>query len=86
MSYYKTIDGKKMDSRLLEMAEKSIQGAGDGRISKADAEAIIQAVNDGGEYTDVEKNTMEYIRDNFTWTDSANVWFRNQISSWAGTK
>ena len=86
MSYYKIVDGKKMDSRLLEMAEKSIQGGGNGRISKADAEEIIQAVKDGGDYTEVEKDTMEYIRDNFTWTDNANDWFRNQISSWAGTK
>ena len=86
MSYYKVIDGKQMDSRLLEMAESSIQGAGDGRISKADAESIIQAVNDGGEYTDVEKDTMEYIRDNFSWTDSADEWFRSQIASWAATK
>ena len=44
MSYYKIIDGKKMDSRLLEIAETSVQGAGDGRISKNDAIAMMQAV------------------------------------------
>jgi len=38
MSYYKTLDGKKLDSALLEMAEEAVKGAGDGRISKADAE------------------------------------------------
>lgn len=75
-----------MDSRLLEIAETSIEGAGDGRISKADAEAIIEAVNDGGIYTDVEKTTMEYIRDNFSWTESADEWFRSQIAGWAVAK
>lgn len=86
MSYYKIIDGKKMDSRLLEIAETSVQGAGDGRISKNDAMAMMQAVNDGGTYTEVEKTTMEYIRDNFSWTESADEWFRSQIAGWAVSK
>ncbi len=59
MSYYKTLDGKKLDGRLLEMAEEAVKGDGDGRISKADAQMIIGAVRDGGAYTDVEKDTME---------------------------
>ena len=75
-----------MDGYLLKMAEEAIRGAGDGRISKADAEAIVHAVKDGGDYTDVEKDTMEYIRDNFKWTESANEWFRKEIASWAATK
>lgn len=83
MSYYKNINGKKMDGHLLEMAEESVKGAGDGRISKADAEALINAVKDGGDYTDVEKDTMEYIRDTFKWTENADEWFRSQIASWA---
>lgn len=83
MSYYKTIDGKKMDGHLLEMAEEAVKGAGDGRISRADAEIILNAVKDGGDYTEVEKDTMEYIRDNFNWTESADDWFRSQIAAWA---
>ena len=72
-----------MDGHLLEMADKAIAGAGDGRISKLDAEQLFAAVQDGGTYTDVEKHTMEYIRDNFKWTESADAWFRTQVSSWA---
>jgi hypothetical protein len=83
MSYYKNIDGKKIDGKLLEMAEEAVNGAGDGRISKADAEALITAVQDSGNYTDIEKNTMEYIRDNFKWTEHADEWFRSSIASWA---
>ena len=58
MSYYKIVDGKKMDGHLLELAEKVVQGQGDGRISKVDAEKLIGAVTDGGKYTDIEKETM----------------------------
>lgn len=83
MTYYVTIDGKKMDKRLLEMAEKAVAGQGDGRISKADAEEMIRVVKDGNVYTEVEKDTMEYIRDQFSWTDSANQWFRGEIARWA---
>ena len=83
MSYYKTINGKKFDGHLLELAEDAVKGAGDGRISKADAEMMIGAVKDGGIYTEVEKLTMEYIRDNFQWTDGANEWFRSEITQWA---
>jgi hypothetical protein len=86
MSYYKTIDGKKMDGNLLEMAEDAVAGVGDGRISKRDAEAMIESVMDAGDYTDIEKDTMEYIRDNFKWTEGADEWFRSQIASWAAKK
>ena len=86
MNYYKIIDGKKMDSNLLEMAEKSVLGAGDGRISRNDAESLLNKVKDSGVYTEIEKNTMEYIRDNFKWTDSADDWFRAEIARWAVTK
>jgi hypothetical protein len=86
MSYYKMVDGKKMDGRLLEMAEEAIQGAGDGRISQEDAEELMQVVRDGGSYTDVEKDTMEYIRDSFKWTESADAWFRSEIAHWAVEK
>jgi hypothetical protein len=86
MSYYKTINGKKLDGNLLDLAEKAIAGGGDGRISKMDAQTLLDAVKDGGTYTDIEKDTMEYIRHNFKWTDGADEWFRSQIASWAATK
>jgi hypothetical protein len=86
MSYYKTVNGQKMDGYLLTMADKAVQGAGDGRVSRKDAEAIIKVVKDGGSYTEVEKATMEYIRDNYKWTEGADEWFRSQIASWAATK
>lgn len=86
MGYYKTIDGKKYDGEIIELAEKLTAGAGDGRISQADAEQLYDAVRDGGAYTDIEKDTMAYIRDNFKWTDAADEWFRTEIRKWAATK
>lgn len=86
MSYYKTIDGKKYDGEIIELAEKLTTGRGDGRISMDDAETLLNSVMDGGKYTDIEKDTMAYIRDNFKWTEAADDWFRTEIRKWAATK
>ena len=86
MGYYKTIDGVKYDAEIIELAEKLVKGRGDGRLSVDDAGQILEAVKDGGVYTDVEKDTMAYVRDNYNWTDAADEWFRTEIRKWAGTK
>lgn len=86
MSYYKEIDGKKYDKKLLESAQNLIKGQGDGRISKTDAEKLLAEVKDGGKYTDIEKDTVFYIRENFKWTNEADEWFRDEIRKWAATK
>lgn len=82
MSYYKIIEEKKMDGRLLDIAQNAIKKGGDGRITLKDAEHIFAAVRDGNIYTDIEKITIAYIRKNFKWTDPADDWFRTQLSSW----
>lgn len=86
MGYYKTIDGKKYDGAIIELAESLVDGSGDGRISQADAEKLFAEVRDGDTYTDVEKDTMAFIRDNFKWTDAADEWFRTEVRKWAATK
>lgn len=86
MAYYKTVDGKKYDGELIELAEKLTAGSGDGRISMEDAKALLEAVMDGNSYTDIEKDTMSYIRENFKWTEAADEWFRTEIRKWAATK
>ncbi|WP_299205106.1 hypothetical protein [Brumimicrobium sp.] len=86
MGYYKTIDGNKYDGELLELAEKLTSGAGDGRLSKEDASQLLDAVKDGDSYTDIEKATVAYIRENYKWTDAADEWFRTEIRKWAATK
>jgi len=82
MNNFKIIEDKKMVGRLITIAENAIKGAGDGRISQNDSEKIFAAVKDGETYTEIEKDTIAYIRKNFNWTEAADNWFRNQISSW----
>lgn len=81
-SYYKTIDGVKYDRELLEAADEAVAGRGDGRISLSDAEKLLAEVKDGDSYTDCEKTTVKYIRENYKWTDEADTWFRKQINLW----
>jgi len=86
MSYCKTIDGKNYDGELIELAEKSTYGNVDGRLSKADAEILIEAAKDVNSYTNIEKDTMAYIRENFKWTNATNEWLRDEIRKWAASK
>jgi peptidylprolyl isomerase len=81
-SYYKIIDGQKYDKQMLSIADESVAGRGDGRISLADAEKLLAAVKDNNEYTDIEKATMRYIRDNYRFTPEADAEFRKQINLW----
>ncbi|MCA9637131.1 MAG: hypothetical protein KC420_13985 [Myxococcales bacterium] len=85
-SYYKVMDGKKYDRGMLTLADEATAGQGDGRISLDDARKLITAVTDGGRYTDVEKETMAYIRDNYRFTDEADEWLRTEIRRWAAAK
>ncbi len=70
-SYYKKIDGKNYDRAMLDIADKSVDGKGDGRISLADARGIIKAVKDGGKITDIEKRTLNYILEKYKLTETA---------------
>ena len=85
-SYYKTIDGKHYDREMLEIADEAVEGVGDGRISVEDAQKLLGAVKDANKYTDIEKSTMKYIRENYRFTYAADQWFRKEIRKWAATK
>lgn len=86
MGYYKTIDGVKYDGEVLELADKLTSGAGDGRLSKEDAAQLLEAVMDGGSYTDIEKASMKYVRENYKWTEAGDEFFRDEIRKWAASK
>jgi hypothetical protein len=82
MDYYKEVANRKMDAKILGIAEDSVKGSGDGRISKQDAEKIFAAVIDGNKYTDVEKETVQYVFSKYHWTDAARDWFNEQVTEW----
>ncbi|MEO9966314.1 MAG: hypothetical protein ABJF11_11030 [Reichenbachiella sp.] len=83
ISYYKQIDGKRYKAVTLVEADEAVAGVGDGRISKADAEKIFATISDGHVYTQVEKDTMHYIREHYKWTPEADELFRTKVRSWA---
>jgi len=83
ISYYKQIDGKRYKAETLKKADEAVAGVGDGRISKADAEKVFATISDGHTYTQVEKDTMHYIRENYKWTPEADELFRKKVRSWA---
>ncbi len=83
ISYYKQIDGNRYKAVTLKMADEAVEGKGDGRISKEDAEKIFDTISDGKSYTQVEKHTMRYLRDNYKWTEGADELFRTKVRSWA---
>ncbi len=85
-SHYKQIDGKKYSAALLEAADKMVAGQGDGRISKEDAETLFSMLGNDHKYTDLEKETMSYIRDNYKFTETGDEYIRKEIRSWAATR
>lgn len=84
--HYIEINGKQYDRKIIELAEESVKGRGDGRISLDDAQKLLAAVKDGDTYTDIEKATVEYVRENYKFTPEADEWFRTEIRKWAATK
>ncbi|XDD52293.1 OmpA family protein [Leptospira sp. WS92.C1] len=82
-NYYVTIKGRKYDRELITLAEEFTSSKRDGRISVNDAKQLLKAVKDNNSYTDIEKHTIEYIRENFKFTDKADEWFRTEIRKWA---
>ena len=78
-SYYKTIQGVRYDRALLEAAEERIYGQGDGRISKKDAEEIVELSKDGGRITETELRTLKYISENYHFSPKAAAWFAGKL-------
>lgn len=85
-SYYLVIRGKKYDRRMVELAEGLTSGRGDGRISINDAKNLLRLVKDSNTYSQVEKQTMEYIRRKYKFTKEGDELFRTEIRKWAASK
>jgi len=78
-SYYKTINGKKYDKAMLDIADKSVD-KGDGKISLTDAKAIMVKAKDGGKITDVELRTLNYILEKYHFTEPALKYIEDNLS------
>jgi hypothetical protein len=84
MTYYRSIGGRRYDRALLEQAEAMTQGRGDGRISEADAQQLLTLARDGDSITEVERETLRYILEQFDITDPAKTWLERHLSELPG--
>ena len=69
--YYEIINDVKYDKELLDKARELITGRGDGRISEEDAKVLVEESKDGNKVTEIEKQTLQYIVENFNCTEPA---------------
>ncbi len=68
---YQSIDGVKYEKELLDLAKKHTTGRGEGKLSKEEVADLFKSASDGQGVTEVEKRTLEYIRNNFELTKAA---------------
>ena len=84
-SYYETIDGLTYDRAAISAAKEAVAGAGDGRVSKQDAEAILETLLDQGSGTSVitavESRTAFLLLRDFNFTDEARAIFVAKLAT-----
>jgi len=87
-SHYRQIDGNKYSAALLNAADDMIAGQGDGRIGVDDAERLFDMLKNDHKYTDLEKDTLSYIRSsgNYKFTDAGDAYLRGAIRTWAALR
>ena len=85
-SHYKQIKGIKYSAALLAKADELVAGQGDGRISLEDAEVLFGMLGNDGTYSDLEKRSISYVRDNYKFTEQGDLFLRKQIRSWAAIR
>jgi ribosomal protein L29 len=70
----------------LDAADAMVAGKGDGRISLEDTEKLFEIISKDGKYTELEKRTLSYVRDNFNFTVRGDTFLRSQIRSWSAIR
>jgi trigger factor len=65
-----------------------VAAAGDAgsTFDQARAESLMAALEAGGEYGDLEKATMRYLRKDYSWDEDADKWFRSAQRKWAARR
>lgn len=76
-SYYKTIQGKKYDRELLELAESLVESAKQGKLTNGSVQELIDSAMDGNVYTEIEQQTIAYILQNQPFTEAARKKLQN---------
>jgi hypothetical protein len=86
MGYYKVVEGKTFDADLYALAERAQTKDPNGKISMATAKKMYEAVIDGGVYSQVERDTVDYLLNNMSWDSSAKNWFLAELDGWEAKK
>jgi len=83
-SMYIQIKGKRYDRGMLKVASEAEEAHG--KIGMGHAQRLVEEVVDGGKYSDIEKETMKYIRRRYEFTDEADEFVRLQIARFVAKK
>ena len=81
---FKIIDGKKYDNELLKVATELTEKIEE--ITIEGSKQLFNKISDYDDYTQIEKQTVAYIRKNYKFTPEANKWLRKEIRKWTATK
>ncbi len=77
--YYRVIDGARYDRSLIELVESFTAGSSANILSEAEVKALAAAVHDAYRVTAIEKQTLAYIRRNYTFFGAANQWWDQNV-------
>ena len=77
---FKIIDGKKYDNGLLNVAAELTEKVEE--ITIEGSKQLLSKISDYDDYTQIEKQTIAYIRKNYKFTSEANQWLRKEIKKW----
>jgi len=78
---FKMIDEKKYDAGMISAANESQQNK-DHKVSLVNAKIIFREAIDGNKITEVEYDTIGYVKQHYKWDDAAKTWFENAVTSW----
>jgi outer membrane protein OmpA-like peptidoglycan-associated protein len=85
-NYYRVIDGIRYDRQMLEVAEQAVEGKEEKQITIETAKKLYEAIIDGNTFTEVENDTLEYLRKSYLFTPEADEWLIHELEVWMAGK
>ena len=81
---FEVIEGKRYDKELIKVAKDLTNN--NEEITIEGSKKLFTRIRDYDDYTQIEKQTVAYIRKKYKFTPEANQWLRKEIRKWASTK
>lgn len=73
---------ERIDHIVIDKVEKMIYSSRDHRINLSNVDKLLELILSNNQYDEKEQATVKYIRENFQWTEGADIQFRKQIRQW----